>query len=105
MYIWCREEPYPGKPHWHFTLFLNANNVRYLDITYASNLWSKILASNVTGCLDQVDLGGFKRGMIVKRGDHVSIADAIYKISYLSKYETKDNIDRSIKRFGSSQIL
>ena len=105
-FIWCREHKQgDSKPHWHFTLLLNANKIRYLENSYASNLWNQTInAGNNYGCLQQTDLGGMMRGMIVKRGDEQGFADAIYKMSYLGKVESKTNIPTDIRRYGSSQL-
>ena len=103
-FLWCREQTNRLKPHWHFTLFLNANKVRFLDNTYASNLWNQILNCNNYGCLQQTELGGKKRGMIIKREDKIAFNEAIYKMSYLAKQETKTYIPANIRQYGGSQL-
>ena len=103
--IWCREQSGNMKPHWHFALLLDANRARFLENSYASRLWSKVInADDNRGCLHQADLGGMMRGMIVKRGDEVAFADAIYKMSYLAKLETKIGIPTGLRRYGGSLL-
>ena len=102
-FIWCREQSSKQKPHWHFTVLLNGNKVRYLENRFASNLWNQTInAGNNFGCLQQSDLGGNMRGMIIKRDDEQGFADAIYKMSYLAKYSSKENV--TYRRYDGSQI-
>ena len=108
-FIWGREMSGNGKPHWHLTLFLNANNIRHLKHGYIKSLWNKHLGIDMNSGSHYVEFvnlsdDGKHMGLIVHRNDSAAITQAFHKISYLAKCEQKLSCGSKYRQFGSSQV-
>ena len=98
-YIWCREHGIKnGYLHYHIALLINGHKINYPDKL------SRLIEGDFA-------LFGGSVGYVpncysnIYRGDDQTIGEAIYRLSYLTKVNTKDgNRKLNVKRFGSSRI-
>lgn len=98
-FLWCREHGLKnGGLHYHFAFLIDGHKIKYPDK----------LSRLIEG-----DFASFKGSMgyvpncflNLSRGDQKGIGEAIYRLSYLAKVNTKSgNRKQNVKRFGSSKI-
>lgn len=98
-YIWCREHGKKnGGLHYHFSLLINGHKIKYPDKL------SRLIEGDFAifgGSMGYVENCFYN----LARGDQQTIGEAIYRLSYLAKVNTKSgNRKQNVKRFGSSKI-
>jgi len=83
-YIWVREQTLTAEhPHYHYAVFLNGHNIR-------KSFGLKPLIEHV--CYLLVNISVYfpdNNSYMIKRDDLASIQQAIYRLSYLAKNQTK----------------
>jgi hypothetical protein len=98
-YIWCREHGAKnGGLHYHFVLLIDGHKINYPDKLSRLIEGDFALYGGSVGYVPNCFLN-------LKRGDQQTIGEAIYRVSYLAKVNTKSgNRKQNVKRFGASKI-
>lgn len=110
-YIWCRESSTFGRTHFHVAILVNQDAYAFIgkfDLT-SNNMftriheaWASALGIYVDDALGLVNIPS-NPVYLLHRDDEQSIQEAFYRVSYLSKLDTKQ-FDAGIHSFGSSRI-
>lgn len=110
-YIWCRESSTFGRTHFHVAILVNQDAYAFIgkfDLT-SNNMftriheaWASALGIYVDDVLGLVNIPP-NPVYLLHRDDEQSIQEAFYRVSYLSKLDTKQ-FDAGIHSFGSSRI-
>jgi hypothetical protein len=97
-FIWVREQnPPTPTQHYHIAIMINGNKV---DTSFRIGKKLKELEAQWQGKI------GFAPNPYhrVKRNDFTSVQNAIYRISYLAKVETKASKNKTANAYSCSQI-
>lgn len=112
-YLWAREMAGASYPHYHFLVWINANAIQnmYTIFKIATEVWCKVLNTTESGlvhyCLNENRNHKYDNGIIIDRNSddyEYSIQEAFRSGSYLSKVDTKDNLNKFERKFGHSKI-
>ena len=112
-YLWAREMAGAIYPHYHFLVWINANAIQHMYTIFkiATVVWDNILNANksslVHHCLNKNRNHKYYNGIIIDRNSDeygYSLQEAFRSGSYLSKVDTKDNLNKFERKFGHSKI-
>jgi hypothetical protein len=110
-YIWCREIKDQASPHYHLAFLLNKDAFFVLGqykigrqniFNRLIESWSSALGLPVESTKGLVHIPD-NATYLLTRNDPFSIADLFFRLSYLSKVESKQYGDR-LHCFGSSRV-
>ncbi len=97
-YQWVREAVKGKKEHYHQVLILDGNKIRsFAKIYETMNISWQELGGNHIHIPENPQYN-------YKRGDYETLADIIYRASYLAKNATKGNKPKQTKNYGTSRI-
>ena len=99
-YVWAREQKTSVAPHYHLVLMLDGHKIRHPyriiglveDICWRSGWPDPITPDNCYYMVRRSEIDG------------KAMADAIYRISYLAKVNTKDKRPSTTHDYGTSRI-
>lgn len=96
-FMWCRELETSKNQHYHYALMIDGHKV---DLPYG-------IIAKIEEILQDLDCSVFFPTMCfyrMKRDDHQSIQDAIWRISYIAKSRGKGYKPSQTKNHGTSRI-
>lgn len=112
-YLWVREIAYASYPHYHFLVWINANAIQHMYTIFniVGDVWDNVLNTDesrlVHYCLNKSRDPKYDNGIIIDRNSDnygYSLQEAFRSGSYLSKVDTKDNLNKFGHKFGYSKI-
>ena len=98
IYGWTREQEKAKQQHYHCWLALDGNKIKsaFGILGMVEDLWHEIIGSHHWEPENAT--------YMIKRGDHQSLATAVYRISYLAKGRGKGYRPQQTKDYGQSRL-
>jgi len=97
-YLWVREKVNNKPEHYHQVIILDGNKVRNIKHIYQPmlDIWQSVGGSNI----HRPERPYYN----YRRGDYETMANIIYRVSYLAKNATKGDKPAQTKNYSSSRI-
>jgi len=101
-YIWVKEQNTSSHPHYHFTLFLNGNKVKYgyQFLAVIEDIWGRTINCDESGLIFYCDDFMLRRN---EANYDQKVYDASFCVSYLAKEHGK-NHEGNTRNFGMSRL-